>query len=236
MQMVLQAVAANIVPLAYAIAVAGVVAALCFQRPEKAYAGKVVFGGLCVLLPALGCVAAGVLSAPPAWASFVQILLVVAGGCFLGKCGWRRTVLSVGCWAFVTYMLWMGLRALPCDAVALSFVRDKLLPAVALPCLLALLLSVKGPVRFLSAFFGVFLVLYIMESVGLAWESFDPQSTLPGWSRLLREVVLGVVELALMLWVFLGVLQAARRRAALVLALYALRTAYVVYGLAVLCA
>lgn len=80
--MVLQAVAANIVPLAYAIAVAGVVAALCFQRPEKAYAGKVVFGGLCALLPALGCVAAGVLSAPPAWASFVQILLVVAGGCF----------------------------------------------------------------------------------------------------------------------------------------------------------
>lgn len=235
MQMVLQAVAANIVPLAYAIAVAGVVAALCFQRPERSYACKVVFGGLCALLAVLGGAAAGMLCAPPSWAAGVQILLVVLGGCFLGKCGWRRTTLSIGCWAFVTYMLWMGLRALPCDEVALSFVRDKLLPAAALPSLLALLLSVKGPVRFGSAFFGVFLVLYVMESAGLAWESFDPQSTLPGWSRLLREVVLGVVELMLMLWMFLGVLQAARKRAFPVLALYALRTAYVVYGLAVLC-
>ncbi len=235
MQMVLQAVAANIAFVAYAIAVAGVVAALCFHRPERGYACKVVFCGLCALLAVLGGAAAGVLCAPPSWSAGVQILLAVLGGCFLGKCGWRRTTLSIGCWAFVTYMLWMGLRALPCDAVALSFARDKLLPAVALPVLLALLLSVKGPVRFWSAFFGVFLVLYIMESAGMAWESFDPQSTLPGWSRLLREVVLGVVELVLMLWVFLSVLQAARKRACGVLALYALRTAYVVYGLAVLC-
>lgn len=212
----------GIMPVAFLIGLAGVAAAVCCQCPARSFAGKMVFGALCALLLSLGCAAAGVSALP------VHILLVLVLGLCVSKCGWRRTVLSLGCWAFVTYMLWMGLRVLPCDAAALAFAQGKLLPAVVLPCALALLLSVrKSPVRFWGAFFGVFLVLYLMEAAGMAWEHFVPRSILPGAARLLRESVLGAAELALMLVMFLWVLQASCKRAFLVLALYSLRTAYV---------
>lgn len=225
MPAVVQGMAAYAALMMYAMLVAGVVAALCFQRPEPRYMGAVVFGGLCVLLAALGCLVAGVLVPPPDWAAGVQVLLVAAGA-FAAGCGWRRMLLSLGCLAFVTYMLWMGGRVLAGDSYLL--LKEQMLPAAALPCLLALLLSVKSPVRFWGAFMGVFLVLYIMQFAGNAWEAHYPDSALPGEARLLREVVLGAAELLLLAWVFLGVLQAPRRRAACALALYALRAVYVV--------
>lgn len=217
--------------LAHAIAVVCVAAAVCFQRAERGHAGRVVGCGLCALLVLLGCAVAGVLAPPPAWWGALQVLVVVLAGEFIVKCGWRRTVASVGCWAFASFMLWMGLRLLPGHADALEYARDKLLPAVALPCVLALLLSVRSHVRFWDAFMGVFLVLYLMESVRMAWESANPHVVLPGRERLVQQAALGVAELALCAAVFRFVLQCTWRRTLWVLALYSLRTLYVVAGL-----
>ena len=217
--------------LAHAIAVVCVAAAVCFQRADSRFAGRVVGCGMCALLVLLGCAMAGVLEPPPAWWGVVQVVAVVLAGEFAGKCGWRRTVLSVGCWAFVSFMLWMGLRLLPGNGDALAYARDKMLPAVALPCLLALLLSARSSLRFWSAFMGVFLVLYLMESVRMAWETADPHTILPGRGRLVQQTVLGLAELALCAAVFRRVLECTWRRTLWVLALYSMRTAYVVAGL-----
>ena len=231
MQALVQAVAAHIAPVAYGIAVAGVAAAVCFQRPERRFAARVLFAALCALLAVLGCAVAGVLAPPPAWAGAVQMLLVALLGAVCSKCGWRRVVVSLGCWAFVTFMLWMCLRALPCDAAALSYARDKLLPAAALPCVLALLLSVRSPVRFWTAFMGVFLVLYLMESAGMAWESANPHVVLPGRERLVQQLVLGGTELTLCVLMFRFVLQCSWPRTCGIAALYSFRTLYVVAAL-----
>lgn len=213
--------------LAHAIAVVCVAAAVCFQRPDSRHAARVSGCGLCALLVLLGCAVAGVLTPPPVWWGALQVLVVVLAGEFISKCGWRRAVASVGCWAFVSFMLWMALRLLPGNTDALAYAHDKILPAVLLPCFLAFLLSVRSPVRFWSAFMDVFLVLYLMESVRLAWESADPHVILPGPDRLIQQAALGLTELALCAAVFRWVLQCTWRRTLCVLALYSLRTAYV---------
>lgn len=217
--------------LAHAIAVVCVAVAVCFQRAERGYVARVAGCGMCALLVLLGCAVAGALTPPPAWWGSLQVLVVVLAGEFLSKCGWRRTVVSVGCWAFASFMLWMGLRLLPGNADALAYAHDKIMPAVVLPCILAFLLSVRSPVRFWSAFMGVFLVLYLMESVRLAWESANPHVILPGRDRLVQQAVLGVVELTLCAVVFRWELQCTWRRTLCVLALYSLRSAYVLAGL-----
>ena len=203
---------------------AGVVAAVCFQRPVRSFAGKMVFGALCAPLLSYGCMAAGVSSLP------AHVLLVLVLGLCVSKCGWRRTVLSLGCWAFVTYMLLMALRVPLQPGAPMQNAAGCLLPPVVFPCVLALLLSVhKSPVRFWSAFVGVFLVLYVMQVVGAA----ELEHSADIWEThkllLVREVVFGVMELALLCVMFIHVLQAPPRRALWVLALYSLRTVFVVY-------
>lgn len=214
----------GIMPVVFLIEFAGVAAAVCFQRPVRSFAGKMVFGALCAPLLSFGCMAAGVSSLP------AHVLLVLVLGMCASKCGWRRTVLSLGCWAFVTYMLLMALRVPLHPGAHLQNAAVCLLPPVAFPCVLALLLSVhKSPVRFWSAFVGVFLVLYVMQVVGAA----GLEHTADFWAMhkllLVREVVYGVMELALLCMMFIHVLQAPPRRALWVLALYSLRTVFVVY-------
>lgn len=215
-----------VMPMVFLIELAGVVAALCYQRPVGSFAGKMVFGALCAPLLSFVCAAAGVTSLP------AHALLVLALGLFVSKCGWRRTVVSLGWWAFVTYMLLTGLRLLLTDVAPLLFVQNHLLPPVVIPCVLALLLSVhKSPVRFWSAFAGVFLVLYAMQVIGTALSVHYADFWVSPAKLLLRQMVFGVVELSLLGVMFIHVLRAPLKRVLWVLALYTLRMVYVVYML-----